>query len=223
MRNEYIFFLHLFVVALPLLWIYEKKLYSALPFLCGIAAFCANCFVMKEVCLFGMHATCVEPWAVLLYVAGNMVHEEHGARAAFRLGVHTFFVFLWLLAGYGCLLWYVPAAHDTMHSVYEVLGLHLGKAVVLSLIVSFCAYVIERLIYAGLRSVRVGISFSATVAFLCSQCADTTLFACGFFDRPVGHIAQLVLFSMIIKTAVFFCLQGLLAYACKRSPSNRPF
>lgn len=120
MINEYIFILHCFFCALASLLALSLGPYA----LCSLIAFqcvLSNLFVLKQVSLFGLVATCADPFTIGATIGFNLMQEYFGKKVARQsIGITFLLLFFYTVATH-IHLWYAPAIVDGVHPHYQAL------------------------------------------------------------------------------------------------------
>ncbi|RTL07492.1 hypothetical protein EKK58_01950 [Candidatus Dependentiae bacterium] len=120
MMNEYIFILHCFFSAfssLAGLYLGPYALTSLIAFQCVLS----NVFVLKQVNLFGLIATCADPFTIGATIGFNLMQEYFGKKVARQSIGITFLLLFFYTVATQIHIWYLPAAVDVMHMHYQSL------------------------------------------------------------------------------------------------------
>lgn len=203
--NELIFFLHILIVLVLLslfLRMGGKSALSAFVALCGVLA---NLFVVKEIQLFGFHATASDVFAVGGILGLNLIQELYGSKEAKNV-VHGS---LLALIFFACMsqihLLYQPSLTDHTQGAFLSLLSSTPRIVCSSIGVY---YFVQRVDLYFFRSLRKRIDpFGLRVFFslALSQALDTILFSFFGLYGVVSSLSEIIVVSYLIKCAVIIC------------------
>lgn len=205
MINEYIFILHCFVSAVGCLIALSLGPYA----LCSWVSFqciLSNLFVLKQVVLFGLVATCADPFTIGATIGFNLMQEYFGKKVARQsIGITFFLLFFYTLATQ-IHVWYAPAVVDVMHTHYQTLFATTLRITCASLITYTTVQWLDYLLYGFLKlwfnnqymHVRSFITMS-----IC-QAIDTILFTFLGLGSIVTHPWHVILISYAIKMLAAF-------------------
>jgi len=200
MLNEIIFIFYSGVVsATALIALYWGK--EALVAYIASLALLANVLVLKQITLFGWHATASDVLVIGSVLGLNLLQEYFGKPAA-RTAISASFIILLFYTIISQLhLWYIPAASDTTQLHFMALLHSMPRITIASLVTYFIVQHIDTFVYGFLKN-RYGSSYlvlrnCASIAF--SQLLDTILFGFLGLYGMVDHIGQIMLISYGVK------------------------
>jgi uncharacterized integral membrane protein (TIGR00697 family) len=200
--NELIFALHTVIIAifsLGALWLGQGALVAFVCMCCVLA----NLFVVKQITLFGLTATCADAFTVGATIGLNLLQEYFGKEIAKKtIGINFFLLVFYAIVSQLHLI-YVPHTADTMHLHFMPL-LNLMPRIVVA---SFCVYYISQMadyyLYGFLRKVfhnRYIVLRNYASIIIC-QLLDTVLFSFFGLYGIIDNIAEVIVISYLIKLA----------------------
>ncbi len=204
MHNEFIFFVHLIVSLMPLmLALYADRLELCFC-LSALYIVLANMFVMKEVVIFNLHTTPVEPLALAVFFVGNSIHARYGEKSSWKIVWYTWIAILVAACTLLSVAYYVPSSTDLYHGLYILIIDKTLRSIIVSIIVFSAAYSLERVCYRLLsRNNDFSIYFISLVAITVSQLIDTVLYSIFmFFDRPFSILFEQIVYSYSLKLII---------------------
>lgn len=208
--NESLFFLHM-LAALLFLALAVRMGKTALGIYVALSGVLANLFVVKQIELFGLHATASDVFAVGGILGLNLLQELFGIQAARR----AVWASLSALVFFACMsqihLLYSPSSFDATQGAFAAILGAAPRIVAASIGVYALVQRVDILFFSLLKR---GIShFGARVflSLLLSQALDTALFSFfGLYGLVVG-LFEIMLVSYGVKCAVIACSSPLAA------------
>lgn len=203
MINELLFITHVALVSIFLLAAlrYGKEALIAL-----ITLYCilANSFVLKQMTVCSLQATCTDAYMVGAVLGLNLLQEYYGKVAA-RKAIAISFAASAIYAILGILhICYIPSVSDIHHASYSMLLTPVPRVVIASLLVYLLVQVADYYIFGALKKAFNGrylvARLWATVAV--TQLLDTILFSFLGLYGIVDNLGQLIVVSYTIKMLV---------------------
>jgi len=174
---------------------------AALVTFIGIYCLLANVFVIKQITLFGLHATCADAFTIGATFGLNMLQEYYGPKITKNAIAVNFFVLAFYVLMSSIHLWYQPNLSDSSHVHFLPLLAHAPRIVVASFVVYFMAQTLDYYVYGFLKRIwktrllmmRNGLSSAL------SQLFDTIAFSFLGLYGIVDHIGEIIIISYSIK------------------------
>ena len=212
--NELLFFGHVFlVVAFSFMALRLGPL--ALTALIALQAVLANLFVVKQMTLFGLNATCSDVFAIGSLLALNLLQEFFGREAA-QKAVRASFLSMAFFASMAYIhLSYGPSAQDQMQGAFLQILSATPRIVFASVAVYWVVQQIDVRVFGWLRERCEGrhLPFRLMAALFLSQTIDTVLFSFLGLYGLVSSLLEIMLISLLIKGAAIACSAPLTAFA----------
>jgi queuosine precursor transporter len=198
--NEYIFIAHTIIIAAFALGSLALGRSALVAFVC-ICCIIANLFVVKQITLFGLTATCADAFTVGATIGLNLLQEYFGKEIAKK----TIWINFFLLIFYALLsqihLFYIPTIADTAQQHFLPLLSLMPRIVVASFTVYLFTQMADYYLYGILKKTfhdkYIIIRNYASIA-LC-QLLDTVLFSFLGLYGIIEDIWQVIIISYIIK------------------------
>lgn len=175
---------------------------SALVGFISLNCILANLFVLKQITIFGLTATCCDAYTVGAVLGLNLLQEYYG-KAAAQKAIFTSFCLLLVTTTMSFIqVSYVPHICDTAHLHFEQLLTCMPHIAMASLCVYLLVQYLDSFLYAYLKRwwknryllLRTGICIAST------QFLDTLLFTLlVFYDRPYQDLISIIGISYSIK------------------------
>lgn len=191
MYNECIFFSQLFLISFFIIYFLRQNNILYLYIFSPILIILINLLVNKEIILFGMHTTCVEPLAVALFWIGSIIYIKDKEKGAKNL-LNYNFIFSILTV---CISYTVFLYNTYLNNIYDKIFYQFIYSIILSNITFFLSYFIERKIYNILKSQFISVVFS--------QFIDTFLYTILYFESCNKIKFEIIIFSFTLK---FICI-----------------
>lgn len=197
--NEWIFLLHLCVVALFLM--FAMKLgKEALSFFVVFSFFSANFFVVKQIDLFGLHLTASDLYGIASIISLNIVQELYGKKLANKLIWLSFFFLSCFLIYSQIHLWYLPSRFDVTHDAFVRILSYGPRIVSASLLVYFIAQKINMHLFAYItKHFKKNLSQRLIIASATAQLFDTIAFTLIALYGNVANVWHIIAVSYVIK------------------------
>lgn len=203
MINELLFITHVAFVSIFLL---AALRYGKEALIAIITLYCilANSFVLKQMTICSLQATCTDAYMVGAVLGLNLLQEYYG-KVATRKAIVISFAASVIYAILGILhICYVPSPFDMHHESYCALLTPVPRIVIASLLVYLLVQVADYYIFGALKKAFNGKYLVArlwsTVAV--TQLLDTVLFSFLGLYGIVDNLGQLILVSYTIKMLV---------------------
>ena len=198
--NEYIFIAHTIIIAAFALGSLALGRSALVAFVC-ICCIIANLFVVKQITLFGLTATCADAFTVGATIGLNLLQEYFGKEIAKR----TIWVNFFLLIFYALLsqlhLFYIPDLADTAHQHFVPILNLMPRIVIASFSVYLFTQMTDYYLYGILKKKfndkYIVIRNYASIAFC--QLLDTILFSFLGLYGIIDNIWQVIVISYLIK------------------------
>lgn len=209
--NEPIFFLHIFA-ALVFLAISVRFGKMALGIYVALSGVLANLFVVKQIDLFGLHATASDVFAVGGILGLNLLQELFGAQAA-KKAIRASLAALVLFACMSQIhLLYVPNASDGVHSAFVSILSSAPRIVAASIGVYYLVQRLDVVFFTLLKRFVQRFEIRVLLSLLLSQALDTALFSFFGLYGLVESIFEIMLVSYAVKCLVIACSSPLAAF-----------
>lgn len=213
MINELILLLQIFLITI-FTFASFKLGKNALIMLISLQAVIANLFVLKQINLFGLNATCADAFVIGSILGINLLQEYHGKEIVDKTVNITFFAMLFYMAVSFVHLLYIPSAFDWANNFFREL---LQFAPRIS-IASFASYLISvrfnNFIYKSLENKLNNkyFLFRNLVAIILSQALDTVIFSLLGLYGLVGNLLQIMIVGFTLKLIVILLATPLMSF-----------
>lgn len=221
--NEGLFFLHaatIFLLTLGALRLGKEAL------ICWIAlqAVLANLFVIKQMSIFSMQATCSDAFMLGSVLALNLLQEFFGKDAAKKAILLAFLGMAALALLAKLHLTYESAANDWSNEAFKTLFAQSPRLLLASLTSFFIAQQCDVRFYGWMKKRFEKLSYVARIgcSLFVSQAIDTVLFSFLGLYGLVDNILSIIVFSFIIKIIIAATATPFTAFAKKLAPSKAP-
>ena len=213
MLNESVFLLQVLIISLFLKYLTKEENYHFLYSFFSLSILLINLLVNMEVKIFGISATCVEPYAVALFWISAVIYSKEGLVGAKKLTKLTILTNLFCFILFSTFNFYVSAAEEIYwKNLYKILINKTNISLLISTLTFFITYFFERKVFSFLKNFKFFFqrnilcqSFSVSA----SQLLDTTIYAFLFFtEKSFFTKIQLIFFSYLIKliSIVFYTI-----------------
>jgi queuosine precursor transporter len=200
--NELIFIFHTVIIATFALGALALGRSALVDFVC-IQCILANLFVVKQITLFGLTATCADAFTVGATIGLNLLQEYFGKEIAKKAIWNNFFLLIFYAIVSQIHLIYIPHRADIMHLHFMPL-LNLMPRIVIA---SFSVYLISQMadfyLYGFLKKTfqdrYIVVRNYASIAFC--QLIDTILFSFLGLYGIIDNIWEVITISYLIKLA----------------------
>jgi len=200
--NELIFIFHTIVIALFALGSLALGQGALVAFVCSCCVL-ANLFVVKQITLFGLTATCADAFTVGATIGLNLLQEYFGKEIAKR----TIWINFLLLIFYAIVsqihLIYIPHTADTMHLHFMPLLSFMPRIVIASFSVYMISQMADYYLYGFLKKMFHNryIIFRNYASIALCQLLDTVLFSFLGLYGIIDNIGEVIIISYLIKLA----------------------
>ena len=203
MTNELLFLIHISLVSIFLLCALRLGK-SALTALITLYCILANSFVIKQMTLCGLNATCTDAFMVGAVLGLNLLQEYYGKPTA-RKAIAISFAGSLIYAIMSILqILYTPSSADLHHYFYAALLTPVPRIVIASLLVYLIVQIADYYIFGALKKIfgqrwlvaRLWITVGIT------QFLDTVLFSFIGLYGIIDNLGHLILVSYSIKMLV---------------------
>lgn len=203
--NELIFILHTIIISCFALGALALGRYALVAFIC-IQCILANLFVIKQITLFGLHATCSDAFTVGATLGLNLLQEYHG-RTITRQAIWTnFFLLIFYAIASQIHLSYVPSTVDAMQPHFQRILTFMPRIVIASFSVYLLVHFLDYFLYSTLKRLLKNrfLLIRNYASIIICQLIDTILFSFLGLYGIIEHIWQVILISYLIKLAAIF-------------------
>lgn len=181
----------------------------------------ANFFVLKQITLFGFHATASDVFAVGCLWSLNLMQEHFGAKAAKRAIWASFLALGFFVLGSQIHLAYVPSELDTAQSAYETLLAPTPRLLLGSLVAFFVSQQCDRWLYQHSQQwLSVVPPIRSSLTLILSQALDTILFGMIALYGVLSGLSEILLVSYGIKCVAILAMLPSALIAHKRFLSH---
>lgn len=200
--NELIFILHTLIIAAFSLGALALGRSALVAFVCA-QCILANLFVVKQITLFGLTATCADAFTVGATIGLNLLQEYFGKEIAKKTIWINFFLLIFYAIVSQIHLIYIPHSGDTMHLYFMPLLNLMPRIVVASFSVYLISQMADYYLYGFLKRTfqdrYIIVRNYASIAFC--QLLDTVLFSFLGLYGIIDNIWEVIIISYIIKLA----------------------
>jgi len=200
MLNELLFLSHCIVIALFSLISLSLGPSALVAFICT-QCILANIFVLKQMTLFGLTATCADAFTVGATLGLNLLQEYFGKETAKRAIVINFALLIFYLVVSQIHLLYVPAYGDSTQYHFAALLEFMPRIVIASFSVYFFVQMLDYYLYGFLKKKYADkhlILRNYCSIALC-QLIDTVFFSFLGLWGIVEDVWQIIVVSYCIK------------------------
>ncbi len=198
--NELIFIIHTIIIALFSLGSLALGCGALVAFVCSCCIL-ANLFVVKQITLFGLSATCADAFTVGATIGLNLLQEYFGKEIAKKTIWINFFLLIFYAIVSQIHLVYTPHTADTMHLHFmPLLGL-MPRIVIASFSVYLISQMADYYLYGFLKKAfhEKYIVFRNYASIGLCQLLDTILFSFLGLYGIIDNIWEVIIISYIIK------------------------
>lgn len=214
--NELIFILHTVVIAVFALGSLALGRYALVAFVC-IQCVLANLFVIKQITLFGLTATCADAFTVGATIGLNLLQEYFGKEITKKTIWINFFLLVFYAVVSQIHLIYIPHAADTMHLHFMPLLNLMPRIVVASFSVYLISQMADYYLYGLLKKAfhnnYIVARNYASIAFC--QLLDTVLFSFFGLYGIIDNIGEVIIISYVIKLVSIFIATPFVGFSRK--------
>lgn len=198
--NELIFVVHTIIIALFALGSLALGSRALVAFVCT-QCILANLFVVKQITLFGLTATCSDAFTVGATIGLNLLQEYFGKDIAKKtIGINFFLLIFYAIVSQLHLL-YTPHSADIMQQHFVPLLQFMPRIVIASFSVYFIAQMADYYLYGILKKMfhdkYIILRNYASIA-IC-QLLDTVLFSFLGLYGIIDNIGEVIIISYLVK------------------------
>jgi uncharacterized integral membrane protein (TIGR00697 family) len=200
MTNEIIFIIHTLFITASTLAALSLGSHCLVAFI-GVQCVLANLFVIKQITLFGLSATCADAFTVGATLSLNLLQEYFGKNIAKKAIWINFFILIFYTIISQIHVWYQSNTFDTMQQHFVPILHLMPRITIASLLVYLFVQLLDYYLY-GLLKQKLNHRFLvarnyASIA-LC-QLIDTILFSFLGLYGIVENIGHIIIVSYSIK------------------------
>jgi uncharacterized integral membrane protein (TIGR00697 family) len=198
--NELIFIIHTIIISASALGALALGQSALVAFVC-IQCILANLFVLKQITLYGLTATCADAFTVGATLGLNMLQEYFGKEIAKKTIWINFFLLMFYMIVSQIHLIYVPHTVDATHLHFMPIFTFMPRIVIASFTVYFIAQMVDYYLYGILKKAfnNKQIILRNYVSIAVCQLIDTVLFSFLGLYGIVHNIWHIIIISYIIK------------------------
>jgi uncharacterized integral membrane protein (TIGR00697 family) len=167
----------------------------------AILSLLANFFVLKQITLFGLNATASDVFAIGSMWSLNVLQEQYGKEAAKKAIWASFMGLGFFTVMANIHLAYEPSVFDTSQSAYIALLAPTPRILIGSLLAFFISQQCDRKLFERMKLHFPQLSqpSRSALTLICSQAIDTVLFGLFALYGLLDALAELMLWSFMIK------------------------
>lgn len=198
--NAYVLFLHIFTVSGLTLFALRLGKEAMIAWVCLMAT-ASNLFILKEIPIFGLKATCTDSLAVGYLLGLNLIQEFFGLKEARK----TIWTVFFIVFAFFCLsffqLTYMPVRDDASHAHYAFLLEPIPRIILASLGSFFFVQLIDLIVFGYLRKKMNGKYFPirAFSSSLLCEAIDTIVFSYLALSGIYSALWELITISFALK------------------------
>lgn len=200
--NELIFIFHTIIIAAFSLGSLALGKSALVAFVCT-QCILANLFVIKQITLFGLTATCADAFTVGATIGLNLLQEYFGKAIAKKAIWINFFLLIFYAIVSQIHIMYIPHSADEAQQYFIPLLTLMPRIVIASfsvyLITQMCDYYLYGILKKTFQDKYIIVRNYASVA-LC-QLLDTVLFSFFGLYGIIDNIGEVIIISYLIKLA----------------------
>lgn len=161
----------------------------------------ANFFVIKQITIFGLTATCSDAYTIGATIGLNLLQEYYGKEAAKNAIWANFFLLIFYAIASQFHIWYIPNAEDITHLHFVEILSSAPRIIVASFSTFLFTQFLDYALYGYLKS-RFNNRFLLLrnyASVLICQFIDTVLFSFLGLYGIIQDIGNVIIISYIIK------------------------
>jgi len=214
--NELIFLLHIIsVVGVTFFALRFGK--SALVALICLETVMANLFVLKQMTLFGLNATCADVFIIGSVLGVNLLQEYFGADFSKKaIKISFFAMFFYLLMSF-IHLSYIPSQHDWAHILFNEILRFAPRITIASLFAYFISLKFNASFYERLNEKFNGkyLVLRNIISIIFTQLIDTIIFVYIGLFGIVGSPVQVIIVGFTIKVLITLIASPFISFSKK--------
>jgi queuosine precursor transporter len=212
--NELIFIIHTLVIAGFALGSLALGPTALVAFVC-IQCMLANLFVIKQITLFGLTATCADAFTVGATIGLNLLQEYFGKDIAKRTIWINFFLLVFYTIASQVHLSYIPHSADIAQQYFMPLLILMPRIVIASFSVYLFTQMTDYYLYGILKKTFQDkyIVFRNYISIAFCQLLDTILFSFLGLYGIIDNIGEVIVISYLIKLASIIVATPFVAFS----------
>ncbi len=160
----------------------------------------ANLFVLKQIELFGLHATASDVFAVGSLFGLNLLREHYSLKACKEAILAAFVCMIFFSLMSVIHLSYIPSMDDITHDAYFTILAPNPRIMIASIVVFFCVQVFDVFMYSHVfRKLIRSITLRNATSMTLSQILDTILFTFLGLYGLVNNLMEVMVIALTIK------------------------
>ncbi len=214
--NELIFILHTIIISCFALCALALGKNALVAFVC-VQCVLANLFVIKQITLFGLHATCSDAFTVGATLGLNLLQEYFGRTITKKAIWINFFVLIFYAIVSQIHLAYSPSSVDTMQPHFSPILAFMPRIVIASFSVYLLVHLLDYTLYGALKRIfnQKYLLVRNYASVIVCQLIDTVLFSFLGLYGIIEHIWEVILVSYMIKLMVIFIATPFVGFSKK--------
>jgi queuosine precursor transporter len=220
--NELLFVIHTIIISLSALVALYLGSHALVAFVC-LQCVLANLFVIKQITLLGLGATCSDIFTIGAVLGLNLLQEYYGAAIAQRTIWINFFLLLFYAVVGQLHLAYLPSGTDTMQPHFMAILDAMPRIVIASFTVYLIAQYCDYLLYGFLKKLFHDrfLVVRNYASIMITQLLDTVLFSFLGLYGLVDNIWQIIMISYSVKLfAIVIATPCIALSKCLVSPTQ---
>lgn len=209
--NEFLFFFHILAVLICLA-LSLRQGQMALGIYVALTGVFANLFVVKQIKLFGMHATASDVFTIGGILGLNLLQELYGTDVAKKTIRASFFALLFFATMAFIHLLYAPSLLDQTHHSYAQILSPAPRIVLASISVYYLVQRFDLIFFSFLKRFIPRFGIRVILSLLVSQALDTLLFTFLGLYGLVASLFEVMVVSYIVKSVIILFSAPLAAF-----------
>lgn len=195
--NELIFFAHFALILISVSIATRVGKYALFTLFLIMVTF-ANLFVLKEITLFGLTVTAVEPYTIGAMIAIGLLQELHG-KAIAKQALSSMLLFLAFMGVMSIVhIAYIPSAEDTFHPAYTTILSNSPRIFLSSIFVAVSMHALNLFLLDKTKN-YLTFSVRQPLILLFVQLLDTVLFSFVGLYGIMSNLTHICVMSYTIK------------------------
>jgi len=186
-------------------------------------AILANIFVVKGMYLFGLAATGGNAVYASIFLATDILAEHYGPKAAREAVFLGFFASIFFLAGSQIILAFQPAEYDIAQDSFKTIFSLTPRIVIGSMVAYLISQNLDIWLFHSIRRKTGGrmLWLRNNASTFISQFIDSIIFTVIAFWGVYPQLAQMILFTWLVKIVVAVCDTPFIYLAAYFSPHEK--
>lgn len=175
----------------------------------------ANFFVIKQITIFGLTATCSDAYTIGATIGLNLLQEYYGKKAARTAIWANFFLLFFYSIVSQFQLWYIPNIEDISHSHFVAILSSAPRIIAASFTTFLLTQLLDYRLYGYLKyrfKNRLLLIRNYASVFIC-QFIDTVLFTFLGLYGIIDHAWEIITVSYAIKIIAILLATPLVAWS----------